>query len=275
MEVRDLLLRPPDDRPYDTLKSQLIKRTAASEQRKLQQLISGEELGDRKPTQLLRRMQQLLGDKLGPAEGNTFLHELFIQRLPANVRMVLASTDPSMDLRNLAELADKVVEVATQTVSAVSNPHPPPPVNTEPSDIKHLREEVARLTQLVESLTTRSRRRSPSLPRSRCSGSLAPSSMPQDSLCWYHRTFGDDAQKCKEPCTWGVKHPGRTLAATSATGTLPCRLFYVQDRTTGTQFLVDTGSEVCVVPPSSSDPRVPIRRAFADKFNIILFVQHV
>ena len=40
MEVRDLLLNPPADNPYDTLKTQLIKRTTASEQRKLQQLKS-------------------------------------------------------------------------------------------------------------------------------------------------------------------------------------------------------------------------------------------
>ena len=30
MEVRDLLLKPPTDNPYNTLKAQLIKRTAAS-----------------------------------------------------------------------------------------------------------------------------------------------------------------------------------------------------------------------------------------------------
>ena len=62
VEIRDLLIKPPAETPYETLKAELIKRTAASEQRKLQQLISGEELGEGKPTQLLRRMQQLLGD---------------------------------------------------------------------------------------------------------------------------------------------------------------------------------------------------------------------
>ena len=44
--------------------------------------------------------------------------ELFLQRLPGNVRMVLASADPATDLAQLAVMADKVSEVATPTVSA-------------------------------------------------------------------------------------------------------------------------------------------------------------
>ena len=204
MEVRDLLLKPPTTDPYDTLKTQLIKRTAASEQRKLQQLISGEELGDRKPTQLLRRMQQLLGDKLGTsANANSFLRELFLQRLPANVRMVLASADSSMDLDKLADMADKVMEVATPTVATVTTTHSN---RADNSEVKQLREEVARLADLVASLTTRSRRRSSS--KSRRPPSPAAANRPQESLCWYHAKFGEAAQKCKEPCSWGNSQAG-------------------------------------------------------------------
>lgn len=202
MEVRDLLLKPPTDNPYNTLKAALIKRTAASEQRKLQQLISGEELGDRKPTQLLRRMQQLLGDKLGTsADANTFLRELFLQRLPPNVRMVLASADASTDLNKLADMADKVTEVAAPTISATTDNR------TDPSEVKQLREEVARLADLVASLTTRSRRRGTSRPR-RPHSPAPPNPPPEDSLCWYHAKYGEAARKCKEPCSWGNSQAG-------------------------------------------------------------------
>ena len=191
-EVRDLLLRPPTDNPYATLKAELIQRTAASAHRKLQQLISGEELGDRKPTQLLRRMQQLLGDQLGAgADANVFLKELFLQRLPGNVRMVLASADPATDLAQLAVMADKVIEVATPTVSAIAHT----------SDVKQLREEVTRLSGLVAALTHDRPRRSRSHSRSRGRRSPTPQDSP-DGLCWYHSKFGQAAKKCHQPCNW-------------------------------------------------------------------------
>ena len=61
-KVRDLLMNLPVENPYDVLKT-LVKRTTLSEQRRLQQLLSIEDLGDQKPTQLLQKMQQLLDDK--------------------------------------------------------------------------------------------------------------------------------------------------------------------------------------------------------------------
>ena len=151
-EVRDLLLRPPGENPYDVLKEQLVKRTTASEQQRLQQLLNTEELGDRKPTQLLRRMQQLFGDH--PPE-EAFVRELFLQKHPSNVRMVLAFVKCDTTLPELAQMADEIVEVATPSVSAVT--HNPPHLTTE---MEQLRSDVASLTNLVKSLTRR--RRSPS-----------------------------------------------------------------------------------------------------------------
>ncbi len=119
LEIRDLVLKPPSSNPYTMLKEQRILRTAASEQRRLQQLFNAEELGDRKPTQLLLRMQQLLGDKYSATDAS-FLRELFLQRLPGNVRMVLASFD-SKDLDDLAQTTDKILEVAIPTIASISN----------------------------------------------------------------------------------------------------------------------------------------------------------
>ena len=191
MEIRDLLLRPPADRPYDVLKDKLIERTAASEQRRLQQLFTAEDLGDRKPTQLLRRMQQLLGEKAATTDGS-IIKELFLQRLPTNVRMVLAATSERTSLDELATLADKIVEVAVPSIATVSGSAP------ITSEVELLRAENASLRKQVSALQSATgprRRRS----RSRNQGRPRSPSLP--GVCWYHRRFGDAARKCTPPCT--------------------------------------------------------------------------
>ena len=119
-DIHDLILTPPAETPYDVLKETLIKWTAATDQRCLQQLFSAEELGDHKPTQLLRRLQQPAGDTPGADEA--FLRELFLQRLPSNVRMVLASTQSDTPINELAQLADKIIEVAIPEVTVHARP---------------------------------------------------------------------------------------------------------------------------------------------------------
>lgn len=52
--IRDVIRTPPDEESCDTLQVTLIRRTAVSEQRKLCQLVTYEELGNRKTTELLR-----------------------------------------------------------------------------------------------------------------------------------------------------------------------------------------------------------------------------
>ena len=152
--------------------------------RRLQQLFNTEELGDRKPTQLLRRMQQLLGDKAASTD-SSFLRGLFLQRMPGNIRMVLASTADSVSLEELAALADKVMDVAAPSIAAVSTPQ-------ATTDMEQLRAEVTRLKEAVTSLT-----------KSRRSGrSPSPHPSTDSTLCWYHQRFGKDARKCRPPCSW-------------------------------------------------------------------------
>ena len=98
-EVQDLIHTIPEDHPYDQLKASLIKRTAASEQRCLQQLFHSEELGDRKPSQLLCRLQQLLGDSQGHISP-LFLRELFLQRLQAMYAWSWPTLQTTCPLRN-------------------------------------------------------------------------------------------------------------------------------------------------------------------------------
>ena len=69
------------DQPYETLKEAVITRFQASQTQRLQELLSREELGAEKPTQLLLRMKRLIGETYEHFDKQLFL-ELFYQRLP-------------------------------------------------------------------------------------------------------------------------------------------------------------------------------------------------
>ena len=64
--------------PYDDLKAAVLSRQQSTVTARLQELLSKEELGDEKPSDLLRRMKKLLGDKYSAFDTDLFRH----QRLP-------------------------------------------------------------------------------------------------------------------------------------------------------------------------------------------------
>ena len=64
-------------------------------------------------------MQQLLGEKATTTDGS-IIKELFMQRLPTNVRMVLAASSDKDSLEELATLADRVMEVALPSIATVT-----------------------------------------------------------------------------------------------------------------------------------------------------------
>ena len=86
----------------------------------LQQLLLTEDLGDRKPSQLLRQMLKLRVGTTGEADQDEFFREIYLQKLPLTVRPALA-IHKDKTLNALAEMADNMVEV--QGPQAVHNPH--------------------------------------------------------------------------------------------------------------------------------------------------------
>ena len=182
------------DTPYEDLKAALLKSLQSSVATRLRELLSKEELGDEKPSQLLSRMKHLLGDKYQSFDPDLF-KQLFYQRLPPHIQRSLFSVRDTLSIDAIASLADEFL--ASLPPVQVSQ------VTSAPSTNDHL----AQLTQLVSQLTTevsqlkkklqdRSRFQSSSPHRrQRRSRSRTP------GVCWYHFQFGDKAQKCVAPCT--------------------------------------------------------------------------
>ena len=84
-------------------------------------MLNADDLGNRKPTQLLHKMQQLLGEK-ADAVDPSFLRQLFLQHLPSNVKMILALTAKGTHLQELAEMADSVMEVVSLSIATGNTP---------------------------------------------------------------------------------------------------------------------------------------------------------
>ena len=208
-EIRDLLISPPTETPYDILKATLIRRTSASEQNSLHQLLIAEELGDRQPSQLLRKMCQLLDDNVLE---DGILRQLFLQRLPQNIQLILASTPQTVSLEDLSLLADKILEVASPhlLVAALTQRTPPPPtMHDHNQQIAALQGQINQLTAQLQALSPQldsrdqPRFRGRSRSRSRFSRPLffrSPSHTRLSPYCRYHERFGTATHTCNPPC---------------------------------------------------------------------------
>ena len=199
-EVTDQIVTPDPDLPYTRLKQAIIARTSLTETQRLKQLLSCQELGSRKPTQLLRHMKSLTngGDSLSPYVNETALRELFLQQMPTNNQPTLISLTTDQPV----EVADKIIEaVPAATMSAIG---------AKEEDQRSASERnvaIAELTRQVQNLTARleryeGRERSISQTRARsCSRNRQRQNSAVDRKCWYHFNFGANAKKCTPPCS--------------------------------------------------------------------------
>lgn len=190
--VSDIILAPPASNMYKTLKERLIEQFADSEQKRIKKLLQDVELGDMRPSQLLREMRELAGKNMN----DEMLKSIWLQRLPANIRSILSIS--SEGLQQMATLADKIVEVSDfSQISECS-------VNVVPPQASSLEMKVAelsrQLSEIRSSLLGNPRERSRSRARRRSKSTRSDHGKRQSDLCWYHETYGDAARKCRPPC---------------------------------------------------------------------------
>lgn len=203
-EVEDIIATPPVNTPYTILKLELIKRVSISEQQRIKQLLNEEELADRKPSQFLRHLRSLAGGNLAQEQ---VIRSLWFHRLPSYVQAILQTQADTVTLDNLAATADKILEVQPSSTPFVNSMSGTSPVGDLAQQLAELRTMFSSLQSDITNLNRRSRSRNTSpgeKPRHK-----SPSSSNNTSICWYHKRFGDMANKCIKPCAYkSTNSPG-------------------------------------------------------------------
>ncbi|XP_025413142.1 uncharacterized protein LOC112685459 [Sipha flava] len=171
---------------------------------KTRQLLERVEIGDRKPSQFLRYLQNL-ADSSVP---ETLLKTLWMGRLPKCIQVALAIVKDSK-LEELAVHADNIVDASgpllpqmaetsrSDTLEAMLNLKISQLTLSTNQEIVTLRSEVVAInTCPSRNLDSRS-----STYRSR-SRSRSRTLHGANGLFWYHWRYGSQSRKCKEPCTY-------------------------------------------------------------------------
>ncbi|KAH0821168.1 hypothetical protein GEV33_001623 [Tenebrio molitor] len=195
-EVADLILKPDADALYSKLKADILSRTTLTETQKLKQLLSGQELNTRKPSQLLRDMRTLVTDTQYVNE--SVLRELFLQQMPSSIQPILVAV-MEIDLDQVAMVADKILEATTRNTS--STPQGQSTSTSEGDTLGAVIRRLEKMEQQLKQLGNQRHERERSRGRSQTRSRETPDT-DTGKYCWYHYKFGDRARQCNDPCVY-------------------------------------------------------------------------
>ncbi|XP_011883650.1 PREDICTED: uncharacterized protein LOC105570811 [Vollenhovia emeryi] len=223
-EVRDIIMNPPAERAYETLKAELVKRLSLSQEHKTRRLLEHEEIGDRKPSQFLRHLRGLAGNVVG----DQVLRTIWLSRLPAYIQPHLVTRTADTP-EQLADIADAIVEAtrapAFQVAETTRYPGPQGQITNDSASIEakievrlaqmrlamqqEMSEQLTAIRRSIEAISgdfrdddrRRPRSRSRSRPRSRRDARSGSRDPPASGICWYHWKFGPNARHCRAPCS--------------------------------------------------------------------------
>lgn len=187
---------------YSLAKDRLLKTFQESENKKIKLLISGLELGDWTPSQLLRKMRSLGGTEFS----DKVLRTLWLEKMPSSVKNILIVSEESLD--KLATMADKIMEMTPRSTDLSEVKATATGTDSTPVDdllLKRISALELQIAALSEQRHSRDQRRYNYRNRSRSRSRKRYD--PNGKLCFYHFKFGAKCrpEKCVQPCAWKIQ----------------------------------------------------------------------
>ncbi|XP_017878645.1 uncharacterized protein LOC108624098 [Ceratina calcarata] len=222
--ILDVLESPTEESSYENIKKALIERLEKSEEAKLCQLLTGVELGSKKPSELLREMTRLAGASVSEKA----LRTLWIQRLPNRIQEILAIIDDA-PMDRLAKMADKTMERAgTAEMIAIAGSSKETTVNSVSQRTSTVPKRKERIRELYKGKWSL----------------LLPRQIPREFLEMQEPLLMDGTRSEEDDSAAGKLISPSQIEA--LLGHKKCRLI-IRDIRTKIEFLVDTGADVSVL----------------------------
>ncbi|BHF81965.1 hypothetical protein SprV_0802510100 [Sparganum proliferum] len=126
--------------------------------------------------------------------------------------------------------------------------------------LDRLEEVLMRLKAQLTAVTTNGPRQTPNRRRT---SSVSHTRRPQSprNVCWYHQKFGGAARRCLQTCSFKASltasgrrsRPAVEANAAGSAANVHTRRLFLWDRIAGAKFLVESGADVSVVPPTPGE----------------------
>lgn len=189
---------------YSLAKDRMLAIFKESEDKRIKRLVIGIELGDLKPSQLLRKMQALAGVDIS----DKVLRTMWLEKLPDFIKGILIVSDEALE--KLAVMADKILEMNPRSelyAASRSSINVKEQKSKDAVTMGDVLNKISALEQQIAALSTghrtRSRYRSPR-NRSLSRHNSRKRYNPKGKYCYFHFRFGNKCEptKCVQPCSW-------------------------------------------------------------------------
>ncbi|CAE1239781.1 unnamed protein product [Acanthosepion pharaonis] len=133
------------EKPPPDIASEVSDLTGKSEKRRINDLFNTLQLDQNKPTQLLRKMKNLLGNIMS----EVLPRKLWLDKLPIHTAQILTTLPEDLDLLQVAAIADRIVQARTLNGTHISSADSTPRDDT----LKKMQQQINKLSTQLERLS--------------------------------------------------------------------------------------------------------------------------